>query len=60
MTNFYERKFLGLLRNPSLRMKWDILDGRLVCRWVDCDEPLHSAERDRVNAVLGSSAGAAA
>ena len=54
MTGRHGYQFLGGSRTPALRMYWETVEGRLVCRWTDCGELFGRAEPNNGLAVIAS------
>jgi hypothetical protein len=54
MTDRHGYQFLDRIRTPALRMYWETVEGRLVCRWIDCGEIFGRAEPNDVSAVIAS------
>jgi hypothetical protein len=48
MTSRHGYQFSGRIRTPALRMYWENVEGRLVCRWIDCAELAGRAEPNEV------------
>ena len=44
MTDRHGYQFRGRVRTLALRMYWETVEGRLVCRWIDCGQPFERAE----------------